>query len=100
MLRNCYVALGDIEFDRGHYEAAINAFSAATNRYRDYPEVLEAYVQIANAYRRLNKPVEARATLEQARAVLARMKPDLNFTRSTNYTREQWSTRLDWISSL
>lgn len=100
MLRNCYFAVGDLEFSQGHYEAAIKAYSTATNRYQDHPEVLVAYMQIANAYRRLNKDAEARSTLQQAKVVLGRMKPDADFTKATNYDRQQWSELLDSLSTL
>ena len=99
-LENCYFAVGDILFELGRYQEAIKAYSTASNRYQKVPEVLEAYVRIANAYRRLNKPLEARGTLEQAKVVLARMKPDVPFEKSTNYTREQWSELLNRLSSL
>jgi hypothetical protein len=28
------------------------------------------------------------------------MKPETDFTETTNDTREQWTDRLDWLSSL
>ncbi len=100
VLRNCYFAIGDIEFAMGKYEASIKSYSTATNRYQNNPEVLEAYVRIANAYRRLGDPAKAKGTLEQARIVLDRMKPDTKFTETTNYTRKQWSERLDALAAL
>ncbi len=100
MLRNCYFAVGDIYFDLGQYEAAIRAYRTTTNRYQSRPAVLLAYVQIASAYRRLNKPLEARATLEQAKAVLGRIKTESAFTETTNYNRQQWTELLDSLSNL
>jgi len=100
LLRNSYFAVGSILFDLGQYEAAIKVYAAAANRYQNHPEVLEAYVQIAAAYRQLNKPVEARSTLEQAKVVLARMKTDASFNETTNYSRQQWNERLDALMNL
>lgn len=100
VLRNSYFARGDALFDLGRYEDAIKAYSAATNRFQHEPEALEAYVQIAACYRRLNRPVEARGTLEQARIVLSRIKEDADFLRTTRCTREEWGQRLNWLATL
>jgi tetratricopeptide (TPR) repeat protein len=100
ILRNCYFAVGDVLFALRRHEAAVEAYRTATNRYQNHPEVLEAYVRMACAYRRLNKPLQARSTLEQAKVMLARMKNDAQFQETTNYTRSQWGERLDWLSSL
>ena len=100
MLRNCYFFTGSILLDLGEYDAAIQAYSTAINRYQNVPEVLEAYVQIARAYRQLGKPDDARGTLEQAKLVLSRMKPAAGFDQTTNYNEEEWSHRLDWLATL
>jgi tetratricopeptide (TPR) repeat protein len=100
ILRNCCFAVGNVLFAQGDYEAAVKAYSTAINRYQSSPEVLDAYVQIAGAYRNLNKPREAKNALEQAKFALGRMKPDLAFESTTNYSRKQWAQRLDLLSSL
>jgi tetratricopeptide (TPR) repeat protein len=100
MLRNCYFGRADALFDLGRYEEAIQAYSAATNRYQHDPESLEAYVQIATCYRRLNRTNEARGTVEQARAVLARIRPDADFLRTTRLDRQQWGDLLTWLRTL
>jgi len=100
MLRNAYFAAGAALADLGRYDDAIRAYSIAVNRYQHDPEVLEAFVQIASCYRRLNKPLEARGTLEQAKVVLNRIKQDEDFTQATNYSRREWSQMLDWLSTL
>jgi len=100
VLRNCHFAIGDVEFALKQYEAAIKTYSAVTDRYQNEPEALEAFVQIAHAYRKLNEPVKARAALEQAKVVLARMRAEEPFTTTTNYDRQGWQQRLDWLSSL
>ena len=100
ILRNSYFAKADVLFDQGKLEDALTAYSAATSRYQHEPEALEAYVQIAACYRRLGRIAEARGTLEQARVVLARMKPDANFTKTTPYSRDEWTRLLTWLSAL
>lgn len=100
LLRNSYFAKADALFDLGRYEDAIRAYSAASNRYQNEPEALEAYVQIAACYRLLDKPQEARGTLQQAQGVLLRMRPEANFARATPYTRDEWKQLLKWLATL
>lgn len=100
LLRNCYFARADALFDLGRYEEAIEAYSAATNRYQHEPASLEAYVQIASCYRRLGRPGEARGTLEQARVVWGRIPPETDFTRTTRLSRQDWLPLLDWLRTL
>ena len=42
ILRNCYFARGAAFYELGRLEEAIEAYSAATNRYHNEPEVLDA----------------------------------------------------------
>lgn len=100
ILRNSYFARADVLFDQGKFDEALAAYSAATSRYQHEPEALEAYVQIAACYRRQGKMAEARGTLEQARVVLTRMKPDVNFTKTTPYSRDEWTRLLTWLATL
>jgi len=88
LLRNCYFGRADALYDLARYDEAILAYSAATNRYQHDPESLEAYVQIATCYRRLKRPNEARGTVEQARVVLQRIRPDADFLRTTRLDRQ------------
>ena len=57
-------------------------------------------MQIASCYRRLKRPSEARGTLEQARVVLQRIRPDADFLRTTRLDRQQWSELLGWLRTL
>ncbi len=82
------------------YEQALQAYTAAAHRYPNRPEVLDAYVQISAVYRRLERPAEARTSLEQARAALRRFPGDVRFQSTTNYDRQQWGQVLDWMCSL
>ncbi len=100
VLRNACFAIGDIEFALGRYPQAVEAYSNVTNRYQHSPEVLDAYVQIANAYRQMGEEALARSALEQAKSVLARMKPDLTSQGPTNFDRAQWTDLLETLSDL
>ena len=86
--------------DLQEYEAAARAYTAAANRYADTPEALEAYVRLAEAYRRLGAPGKARSTLERAKVALARLPKSTRFDETTNYDRQQWGENLAWLSTL
>jgi tetratricopeptide (TPR) repeat protein len=101
ILRNCYFARGATFYELGRYDDAVMAYSAATNRYHHEPEVLDAFMQLANCYRRLNRPDEARGVIEQARLVLGRMTAEESaFARTTIHTRKEWEQVLDWLAAM
>jgi tetratricopeptide (TPR) repeat protein len=100
ILRNCHFMKGAALFDLGKYEEAIRAYSSATNRYQQEPEVLDAYVKIADCYRRLNRQSEARGTIEQAKVVLSRMPADVSFADKSNFDRQEWTRHLEWLSGV
>jgi tetratricopeptide (TPR) repeat protein len=87
-------------FDMGRYDEAIGAYSTAINQNQQSPEVLDAYVRIADCYRRLQRPLEARGTIEQAKVVLARLPEDIDFTQSTSFDRREWQSYLEWLRAL
>ncbi len=99
-LRNCYFAIGANWFELGDYENAIQSYTAASTRYQNSPEALEAYVQIARAYGRLNNPLEARATVRRGEEVLKRLKSQGNFLQATNLDAQQWEEYLAWMKTL
>jgi TolA-binding protein len=100
ILRNCYFARGAAFYELGRFDDAIAAYSAATNRYHNDPEVLDAFVQLFQCYREIGKPEEARGVVEQAKAVLARLPEDADFSKPTNHSREEWARVLDWLAAL
>jgi tetratricopeptide (TPR) repeat protein len=100
VLRNTYFAYADILFYLEDYEQAIKAYLAAANRDPQDPHSLDALVQLASCYRHLNAPNEARGTLLQAKAVLARMQQDIKFEQTTRYNRENWNELIGWLSQL
>ncbi len=100
MLRNSYFGRGAVLFKLGRYEPAIQAYLAIINRYQGLPEVLEAYVEIFNCYRRLNRTDEARSALQLARVALDHLPEKSDFNAATNYTRQQWADYLDSLTTL
>ncbi|MBN2579323.1 MAG: tetratricopeptide repeat protein [Pirellulales bacterium] len=100
LLRNCSFAVGDVLYMQGQYEAAIQAYFDAAQRYDKQPESLAAYEQISRAYRRLNKPGEARSAIRQAQIALSRMNSDAPFESTSLFTRKQWKERLQRLSVL
>jgi tetratricopeptide (TPR) repeat protein len=99
ILRNCSFSIGAVLFDLERYDAAVKAYAVACNRYQNSPEVLEAYLQLARTYRRLDKPNEARSALDQAKVALARMNAERRFSETTNHSKEQWAALLDWAAN-
>jgi TolA-binding protein len=100
ILRNCYFARGAAFYELGRFEDAVAAYSAATNRYHDEPEVLNAFLQLAQCYLQLGKPDEAWGVIEQGKAVLQRMPADADFKRTTIHSRQEWQRVLDWAAEL
>jgi len=99
VLRNIYFAISEVLFALGRYEEAANAYHTVVRRYPDSAESLEAYVQMAAAYRRLNRPRDAQAAAEQARVLLNRLKPDSLLTENTIRDRQQWTDLLNSLSA-
>jgi TolA-binding protein len=100
VLRNSRFALGDTYFALERYPEALRAYQSAANHYAASPEVLDAYLQIANVYRHMDRPGEARTSLEQARLALWRIPPEARLEQTTNYNRQQWGELLDRLCSL
>ncbi len=100
VLRNSRFAVGDTCCQLERYPQALRAYQSAANHYAASPEVLDAYLQIANVYRRMDRPAEARTSLEQARLALRRIPPEARFEQATNYNRKQWGELLDRLCSL
>jgi tetratricopeptide (TPR) repeat protein len=94
LLRNCGFAAGTLLFDLGQYDAAITAYTHVTACCSGLPDAMEAYLAIARAYRRLDRPAEAREALRQAKAALLRIGPQTAFQDTTNRSRQEWEELL------
>ena len=81
------------------YDEAIAAYAAAVHRFPHDARVLTAYVQMAQAYTRLGREVEARSMLEQAKVILDQNQiPVAAFTApSTSLTQQEWEQWLDRV---
>ncbi len=97
-LRSARFAYVSTLLDLERHEEAVRACAELINRYEDTPEVLEAYVRLAGGLRRLNRPDEAQAALAQARIVLDNLPDGASLANTTNRTREEWKTFLQWLA--
>lgn len=95
LLRNCYMMQGSVLFQLKQYEEARKAYANISTLYQNEPFVLESFVHIANCYRKLNKPVKAKGTIEQAKLVLNRLPADTDFKQATNFSRQSWELLLN-----
>lgn len=98
LLRNCYMMQGSVLFQLRRYEEARKAYANVSTLYQNEPFVLESFVHIANCWRRLNQPVKARGTIEQAKLVLQRLPADTDFALATNFDRQYWQILLNEMS--
>ncbi|EAQ82013.1 hypothetical protein [Blastopirellula marina] len=99
ILRNSYFAQGAAYFDLQQFPEAIDAYSTASNRYQNDPIALEAFSQIANCYRLMNQPIEAKGTLEQAKIVLDRLPEDADYGETSHDSANDWRNFIDWLIS-
>ncbi len=97
LLRNAQFARGATLHSLFRDDEAVSAYLVVVNRYQNTPEVLDALVQIAFCYRRMQRPIEARGTLLQAKLILERLPTDTPFTLTTNFSRDEWA---QWLASL
>jgi tetratricopeptide (TPR) repeat protein len=102
ILRNACFMHPDTLYALGRYQPAIEAYTAAINRYKDSPESLDALVQIALCQRRLAAPEDARGTLQQAKVMLKRIPADqqAEFEKTTRYSRAEWDSLITWLAQL
>jgi tetratricopeptide (TPR) repeat protein len=100
ILRNSRFAVAASLFDLGRYDEAARTYSNIASLYRNDPEVLDAFVQLAACYRRLNQPAESQGALAQAKAALQRMHKDADFQLTTNHSRQEWGQLLDQLAIL
>ncbi len=98
LLRNCYMMQGSVLFQLRRYEDARRAYANVSTLYQNEPFVLESFVHIANCWRRLDQPLKARGTIEQAKVVLQRLPRDTDFRISTNFDRQYWDMLLKEMS--
>jgi tetratricopeptide (TPR) repeat protein len=99
--------LRDAYFERAHnlyamekFDRAVEAYTNAANRYIEDPNVVLAYMQMANCYDRLGKPIDARGAAIQAMLIHKNL-PEKVFTPDrTLLNRDEWRTWLEWAGAL
>jgi len=100
LLRNSLFARGSILHAMSRYDDAIRAHQTAIASFPNSPAALDAYLQIVDCYRRMQRGPEARGTLEQAKLMLNRLPQDASFESVSNYSRQEWAKLLDTLGSL
>jgi tetratricopeptide (TPR) repeat protein len=98
LLRNCYMLQGSVLFELRRFDEALKAYGNVITSYQSDPIAMESFVQAAACWRRLNQPVKARVTLDQAKLVLKEMPPETDFRTATNFTRQQWDYLINQMS--
>lgn len=100
LLRNALFSRGSILHALGRYDESIRAHQTAIASFPNSPAALDAYLQMVDCYRRLDRRQEARGTLEQAKLMLNRLPQDAAFETVSNYSRQEWVKLLDTLGSL
>lgn len=100
LLRNALFARGSILYAVGKLDEAVRAHQTAIASFPNSPAALDAYLQIVDCYRRMQRGPEARGTLEQAKLMLNRLPEDAAFESVSNYSRNEWVKLLDTLGSL
>lgn len=92
VFENAWFEIPHTMFALGRYQDAVTAYSAAIHRFPQDIRILTAFVQMAEAYAQLDRPVDARSMIEQARVLLDQNQiPPTAFSSSTSaLTREEW----------
>jgi tetratricopeptide (TPR) repeat protein len=81
LLGSALARVGRIHMLLDQWEQAIESYENLAFRYLDRPECLSAYIEMATAYQKLNRPNDAATSLRQALWVIDRM-DDKAFTQS------------------
>ncbi|GAB4135803.1 MAG: hypothetical protein Tsb009_02480 [Planctomycetaceae bacterium] len=99
-LRGCYFELAHCYYGMEEYRKAIVAYNSAANRYPQDPQVLMAYLQMANCNDRLGDPSEAVSMLVQAKVILKQLPESAFKSDRTNLSKKEWEAWLDWARKL
>lgn len=95
-LRDTYFEIAHAFFALEEFDKAIVAYNSAANRYPEDPQILLAYLQMANCNDRLGDKTEALSLIVQAEVILKQL-PDKSFqARSSSMTKAEWKKWLQW----
>ena len=97
LLKNCIFEIPHTYFELRDYDKAITYYNQAINRFPQDVQTLVAYIQMGQCHKRMQRPVEARNMLQQARLLLSHDQiPDAEFeVPSTNLSRVEWEAWLE-----
>ena len=99
-LRDCHFEIAHAYYDLGRYKKAIVSYGSASNRYPQIPQVLLAYIQMENCYKRLGKLDEAHSMLQQAKVIHEHLPPEVFEPHLTNMDKAAWKRWLKWAARL
>jgi tetratricopeptide (TPR) repeat protein len=88
-LRASYMDRAECLFQRGDYLQAIKLYDETSARFSDETLAVEAYVQIVNAYLRMNQAPQAAAAAERGQWILQRV-PDTAFGNDVAASRDYY----------
>ncbi len=100
MLRDAYFERAHNLYAMDKFERAIEAYTSAANRYVEDPNVVLAYIQMANCYDRLGKPLDARGVAIQAMLIHKNLSEKIFTQDKTLMNRDEWRTWLEWAGAL
>ncbi len=99
-VRNSFFYRGDAAFDLGEFDASIEAYDVAANRYAGDPASLVAMIQIVNAYAQTGRVEEARTANERARQRFRELPPEAFNRPDLPIDRAHWERWLDSSADL
>jgi tetratricopeptide (TPR) repeat protein len=94
LLKSTFFDLGHSYAALRHDREAVIAFGGAVNRYPDDPRVVTAYLRMAECHKRMNRPDDARAAIEQARLALEQIPPAALAAGPSALSRDEWQSWL------
>jgi tetratricopeptide (TPR) repeat protein len=100
MLRDAYFERAHNLYAMDKFERAIEAYTSAANRYAEDPNVVLAYIQMANCYDRLGKPLDARGVAIQAMLIHKNLSEKIFTQDKTLMNRDEWRSWLEWAGAL
>lgn len=94
-LRNAYLYLADVAFDRGDDELAVRRYDAARQAYPTDPSSMIAMMQIVSSYARRGEWAKAATANERAKEQLAKLPPDAFNAPDLPMSRQHWERWLE-----
>jgi tetratricopeptide (TPR) repeat protein len=94
-LRNAYLYLGDVAFDRGDDDLAVRRYDAARQAYPGDPASMIAMMQIVSSYARRGEWAKAATANERAKEQLAKLPPEAFDSPDLPMTRQHWERWLE-----